>query len=93
MKYLIPLLLLFSCKERELKPPPHRCTPSMHTIEYRTEYVPMIDTLVIIQTYDTLPAPKDSFATRNLGWETSPMYLFSDGKRSDTIKRHTIIYR
>lgn len=93
MKYLIPLLLLFGCKEKKMKLPLHICQPSIHTIEYKTEYVPVIDTLVILQTYDTLPIPPDSFAMRNMGWQESPMYLFSGGKRSDTIKRHTIIYK
>lgn len=89
MKYL-PLLFLFACKQHICPP------PTKMAIYYDTVIKPVIDTLVIMQTYDTLPEPIPDSAhwyvilpgSRELG----PIELFKDGKRSDTIYRHTTIY-
>jgi hypothetical protein len=89
MKY-IALLLLLSCN--------HVCPPQTKTItNYTTVVKRLIDTLVIIQTYDSVPEPKLDTSGfygfyLNSGWEETPFELFKDGKRTDTIRKHTIIY-
>lgn len=90
MKYLLTLLLFVACK-------PHNCPPSTKmAIYYDTVITPVIDTLVIIQTYDTLPELKKDSAHWHIilpgSRELRPFELFKDGKRSDTIYRHTIVY-
>lgn len=55
---------------------------------------PIIDTLVIIQTYDTLPKEPDTLGKAiMMGGLTGPIELFKDGKRSDTMYKNTIIYK
>jgi hypothetical protein len=55
---------------------------------------PIIDTLVIIQTYDTLPKEPDTLGKAIMvGGLTGPIELFKDGKRSDTMWKNTIIYK
>lgn len=55
-----------------------------------------VDTLVIIQTYDSIPESsidkKSGMWIKDGGWTMMPRTLFKDGKRTDTIKRHTVIY-
>lgn len=53
-----------------------------------------VDTLVIIQTYDTLKKPKDNSSVfLSVGYEIGPVHLFMYGKTRDTIHRKTIIYK
>lgn len=90
MKYILILLLFVSCKEHVCPP------PTKMAIYYDTVIKPVIDTLVIMQAYDTLPEPIPDSANWGMilpgSSETRPCELFKDGKRSDTIYRHTIIY-
>lgn len=82
-------LFTMSCKRK----PKHKCLPpKIYVTDYKTVFVPQIDTLVIIQTYDTVPYPKDR-TMLNMGYEVAPIVLFKDGKRSDTIERYTRVYR
>lgn len=88
---LFSILLITACK-------PHVCPPTTKVVtHYDTIVKPRIDTLVIIQTYDSVPEPPIDtsmlyFPVQGGGWEMQPLELFKDGKRTDTIKRHTIIY-
>jgi hypothetical protein len=87
-KYISILFLLTACNDH-VCPPPFKVRTN-----YDTVMVPRIDTLVIIQTYDSVPVPSDtssSFYIRWGGWEEAPGSLFKDGKRIDTIRKHTII--
>lgn len=84
MKYSILLLLLFACN--------HNCPPPTRVItKYVEVIVPRIDTLVIIQTYDSVPRNPNAMMYIS-GTESGPGELFKDGKRSDTIYKNTIIY-
>lgn len=91
MKYLALLLLFASCKEHVCPPPTKLVT------HYDTVIRQRVDTLVIIQTYDSIPEPAVDTSNgliflRSGGWEMGPSELFKDGKRSDTIRRTTAIY-
>lgn len=67
------------------------------TIFLAKEFIPIHDTLVIIQTYDSLPRPVRDTTKGVLfvlagGWSMQPIELFKDGKTIDTIRKHEIIY-
>lgn len=89
MKY-IALFFLFACNH--VCPPPVKIVTHYDTIGY-----PVIDTLVIIQTYDTAERITiyDTGFIRFGGssWEMRPTKLFKDGKRCDTIYKNTTIYK
>lgn len=93
------VFFFYSCKQHVCPPPTIIITKTDTVVR------PIIDTLVIIQTYDSVPEPKlDTISKvymnnkieqnwlRPGGWYTQPAELFKDGKRCDTIWRHTIIY-
>lgn len=66
--------------------------PDRDTIWFASH--PIIDTLVIIQTYDTLPKEPDTLGKAiMMGGLTGPIELFKDGKISDTMYKNTIIYK
>lgn len=83
MKYSL-IFLLFACN--------HKCpSPTRVVTKYVEVVVPRIDTLVVIQTYDSVRRnPNDMMYLS--GTETGPTELFKDGKRSDTIYKNTKIY-
>lgn len=97
MKYLL-ILFLLACN--------YGYPPTTKIItHYDTVVRQRIDTLVVIQTYDTIfrgiSPGLDSFV-RETGClffitegsrEERPFPLFKDGKRSDTIRKHTMIYQ
>lgn len=84
MKYL-SLFLLLACN--------HVCPPTTKVVtHYNTVIEPRVDTLVIIQTYDSVPYPGPDALLLKYYDETRPIELFKDGKRSDTIYRRETIY-
>lgn len=89
MKYILFLLMIAGCKE-------HTCPPPVSVItHYDTVKVPQIDTLVVIQRFDSIPTPKRDSSEPYMTWgmtETRPMELFKDGKRRDTIWQDIPVY-
>lgn len=64
-------------------------------IEYNIRTVH--DTLVIIQTTDTLLYPDttidEGFYALSGGWSQGPINLFKNGKTKDTVHEHKIVYK
>lgn len=90
MKKLFVLFLLCSCKQ-------HICPlPTKVITRYDSGFKVRIDTLVIIETIDSVPFPitddTGQFYCLNYGYSVQPNELFKDGKRADTIRRFTIKY-
>lgn len=87
MKRILPFLLILAACQQHTCPPPTKIITHYDTVERQR-----IDTLVIIQSYDSIPKPADNIWLRSGGYEMRPEPLFRDGKRADTIYRNTIIY-
>lgn len=95
--FVLVMIMVCFFYDRRIKPD----SKTAKEIHYDTVKVPVIDTLVVMITQDSIDwkqyVKENGIDTLEIyavagGSEMRPMELFKDGKRSDTIQKHEVIY-